>query len=193
MKKELWVSAITLIVAALTFSCAPLNVSGPSSTGKGVLQVYVTDALPKEVTAVEVKAKSIEVHKSDASEDSWITVLEDPGVFDLVKIAGVNALLGTSELPSGSYTQVRLDISEVNVMLNGKQVKATVPGDKLKLVGTFIIEEGKKTPITIDFDGEKSVVLAGNDKVMLKPVVKLIVGNPESTPATPTTTPTSTP
>ena len=184
--KRLWVLIITLIIASLTFSCAS------PGTGKGSLQVYVTDALPKEVSAVEVKAKNIEVHKADASEDSWITVLKDPPVFDLVKIAGVNVLLGTSEIASGNYTQVRLDIAEVNVTVEGKQFKATVPSDKLKLVGTFSVEEGKRTPITIDFDGEKSVVLAGKDNVMLKPVVKLIVGKPESTPAASTANTTST-
>ncbi len=184
--KKLWVLIITLVLASLTFSCAS------PGTGKGSLQIYVTDALPKEVSAVEVKAKNIEVHKADASEDSWITVLKDPPVFDLVKIAGVNVLLGTSEIASGNYTQVRLDIAEVNVTVEGKQFKATVPSDKLKLVGTFSVEEGKKTPITIDFDGEKSVVLTGKDNVMLKPVVKLIVGKPESTPAASTANTTST-
>ena len=186
--KKLWVLIIILALANLTFSCASPGASGP----KGSLQVYVTDALPKEVSAVEVKVKNIEVHKADASEDSWITVLKDPPAFDLVKIAGVNVLLGTSEIASGNYTQVRLDIAEVNVTVEGKQVKATVPSDKLKLVGTFSVEEGKKTSITIDFDGEKSVVLAGKDKVMLKPVVKLIVGKPESTPAASTANTTST-
>ncbi|MBF8265736.1 MAG: hypothetical protein HW384_1600 [Dehalococcoidia bacterium] len=162
---------------------------------KGTMQVYVTDAPPKGVTAVEIKASNVEAHMAGAAEDQWVTLLKDPPVFDLVKATGVNILLGTSDVAAGKYTQVRLDIANVTVTIDGKQVKATVPSDKLKLVGDIVVEEGKKTPISLDFDAEKSIVMQGQDRVSLKPVVKLIVAKPGSTLETPvsgtTTTPTT--
>jgi predicted thioesterase len=151
--------------------------AGPA-TAKGTIQVYVTDAPPEGVTAIEIKASNVEAHMSGAPDDQWVTLLKDPPVFDLVKTIGVNYLIGTSDIAAGKYTQVRLDITEVTVTINGKQLKATVPSDKIKLVGEIIIEEGKKTSISLDFDAAKSIVLEGQDKISLKPVVKLIVAKP---------------
>jgi putative lipoprotein len=131
-----------------------------------------------------------------AADDQWVSLLKDPPVFDLVKATGVNVLLGTSDVAAGNYTQVRLDITDVTVTLNGTRVKATVPSDKLKLVGEITVEAGKKTSISLDFDAEKSIVMEGQGKVSLKPVVKLIVAKPGSaleTPVAGTTTPTTSP
>ena len=182
---------ILSMVALLLGACA-----GPATGNKGTMQVYVTDAPPKGVTAIEIKASNVEAHMVGAADDQWVSLLKDPPVFDLVKATGVNVLLGTSDVAAGKYTQVRLDITDVTVTLNGKQVKATVPSDKVKLVGEITVEEGKKTPISLDFDAEKSIVMEGQDKVSLKPVVKLIIAKPGSTLETPVsgiTTPTPTP
>jgi len=176
------------VVAMLLGACA-----GPTMASKGTMQVYVTDAPPKGVTAIEIKASNVEAHMSGAADDQWVTLLKDPPVFDLVKATGVNVLLGTSDVAAGKYTQVRLDITDVTVTLNGKQVKATVPSDKLKLVGEITVEEGKKTPISLDFDAEESILLEGQDKVSLKPVVKLIVAKPGETLETPVAATAATP
>ncbi|MDO8750494.1 MAG: DUF4382 domain-containing protein, partial [Dehalococcoidia bacterium] len=161
MKMKLILGMVILsIVAMLLGACA-----GPTTAGKGTMQVYVTDAPPKGVTAIEIKASNVEAHMAGAADDQWVSLLKDPPVFDLVKATGVNVLLGTSDVAAGKYTQVRLDITDVTVTLNGKQVKATVPSDKLKLVGEITVEEGKKTSISLDFDAEKSIVLEGQDKV----------------------------
>jgi hypothetical protein len=178
---------ILSMVAMLLGACA-----GPTTASKGTMQVYVTDAPPKGVTAIEIKASNVEAHMAGAADDQWVSLLKDPPVFDLVKAIGVNVLLGTTDVAAGKYTQVRLDITEVNVTVNGTQVKATVPSDKLRLVGEITIEEGKETPISLDFDAEKSIVLEGQNKVSLKPVVKLVVAKPGETLPTPTASHTAT-
>jgi predicted thioesterase len=189
MKRKFLILGIVILsmVIMLLGACA-------GTTAKGTMQVYVTDALPNGVTAVEIKASNIEAHMAGAADDQWVSLLKNPAVFDLVKVSGVNYLLGTSDVAAGKYTQIRLDITDVTVTLNGKQVKATVPSDKLKLVGDITVEEGKKTSISLDFDGEKSVVLESDGKVSLKPVVKLIVAKPGEILETPVagTTATST-
>lgn len=168
------------MVALLFGACAE-----PATDNNGTIQVYVTDAPPKGVTAIEIEASNFEAHMSGTDDDQWVTLLADPPIFDLVKAIGVNFLLGTADIAAGKYTQVRLDITSVTVTLDGKQVQATVPGDKLKLVGVITIEEGKTTSISLDFDAEKSIVLAGQEKVSLKPVVKLVVAKPGETLSTP--------
>jgi Domain of unknown function (DUF4382) len=188
MKKGLLAVGIVVLclISLLMGAC-----SGTSTASKGSLQVYVADAPPKGVTAINIKASNIEAHMSEADDNTWVTVLKDPPVFDLVKATGVNVFLGTSDIAAGKYTQIRLDITEVTVTLNGQDVKATVPSDKLKLVGDITIETGKKTPVSLDFDAEKSIVLEGQNKVSLKPVVKLTVGQPDETLATPSATSTT--
>ncbi|RJO61368.1 MAG: DUF4382 domain-containing protein [Dehalococcoidia bacterium] len=176
-----------LVILSITI---PLFGACAKSEKTGTIQVYVTDAPPVGVTAVLIKVSKVEVHKSGEADDQWVTVLTNPQVFDLVQVSGVNHLLGTSDLAAGNYTQVRLEIVDVTVTIAGVQVKAIVPSGELKLVGNIVIEAGKQTSVILDFDGEKSVVLEGQDKVSLKPVVKLIVGTPVAPPVT-TTAPTS--
>lgn len=187
MRKILRPFVFLLAMGALLLgACAAPAGSG---TGSGTIKVYVTDAPPKGVTAVVIKASNVQVHASGAADDQWVTVLTDPPAFDLVKASGVNVLLGTSNITSGNYTQVRLDITDVTLTVNGQQVKATVPSDKLKLVGNIQIVDGKQTSVSLDFDAEKSVVEEGQGRWALKPVVKLIVGQPGATLASPTATP----
>ena len=59
---------------------------------------------------------------------------------------------------------MRISVIEVIATIDGKEVKAEVPSDKLKLVGNFTVEKGKETAITLDFDAEKSVVLRGKQE-----------------------------
>jgi len=182
---------ILSMMATLLGACA-----GPTAAKEGTMQVYVTDAPPKGITAIEIKASNIEAHMTGAAEDQWVSLVKDPPVFDLVKTTGVNVLLGTADVAAGKYTQVRLDITDVTVTANGTQVKATVPSDKLRLVGEITVEEGKDTPISLDFDAEKSIVMEGQNRVSLKPVVKLVVAKPGEKlerPVAGTTTPTPSP
>jgi hypothetical protein len=175
MKKRLFVTGIIICALAVSFlgACtATVNASD------GKIQVYVTDAPSENVTAIEIKVSTIEVHKAGAGEGEWITLLENPPIFDLLKVAGIDSLLGTANVTSGNYTQVRLGITSVMVTINGENKTATVPSDKLKFVGNFTVEAGKTTAIGFDFDAAKSIVIKGNGEVSLKPVVKLITGKP---------------
>jgi hypothetical protein len=177
MKIVRLLSAMALL-GLLVLTVVGCSGAAVTADGEGTIKIYFSDAPPEGVTAIEIKASNIEAHMSGEDDGQWVSLLTNPDVFDLVKAIGVNVLLGTSDIPAGKYTQVRLDITEVTVTLNGAQVKATVPSDKLKLVGNFTIEDGKTTSISLDFDAEKSIVVTGQGKVSLKPVVKLIISEP---------------
>ena len=189
MKIMNWKQALCILGVCILGATIPVLGACAKSGNDGSIQVYVTDAPPVGVTAVLITAGKVEAHKSGDSDDKWVTLLTNPPVFDLVKSSGVNYLLGTSDLAAGNYTQVRLEITDCTVTIAGEQVKATVPSGELKLVGNITIEAGKRTSVILDFDGEKSVVLEGQGKVTLKPVVQLTVSAPvaESTIAVATT------
>ena len=160
--------------------------------GTGELQVRVTDAPPEGVSAIVVTVSNIEVHKAGAREgEGWITLFSatsttgttsiPPKRFDLVKVTGIEEVLGTEVFAVGKYTQIRMDVDSVVVTLQVKPGEATttkeaeIPGDKLKVVRPFDVEEGQTTVLTLDFDAEKAVIVTGTGDVRFKPVVKLLV------------------
>ena len=58
---------------------------------------------------------------------------------------------------------------------NGTAYTAEAPGGKLKIVRPFTVETGGSTVLTLDFDGEKSLISTGNGNFMFKPVVQLAI------------------
>ena len=80
----------------------------------------------------------------------------------------------------GRYTTIRLDIEEVKIKVVDEEDYhyAKVPSEKIKLVGTFVVPENGVTEVTLDFNGEKSVLVTGNGEYHFKPVIKLLASEP---------------
>ena len=159
---------------------------GSERVGWGIVEIRVTDPPPANVKSALVHLSSIEVHMagndvSDNSSDNtsgWITVIGAPASFDLMSVIGIDQILGSANLTAGKYTQIRMSVANVTgVTTDNVSYTAEVPGDKVKIVGSFNVGDGKKTVLTLDFDGEKSLVRTGEGKFLFKPVVKLLVNN----------------
>jgi hypothetical protein len=147
----------------------------------GILEVRVTDAPTHDVSAINVTVGDIEVCKA-GSETGWITVIKEDKSFDLLKLRGVEEVLGSNKVDVGHYTQIRMDVKNVTVTIDGEPQKAVLPSGKLKLLGSFKVEKDETTVLTLDFDADKSVKIAkvGTGKVIFKPVVKLVITEPEA-------------
>ena len=143
--------------------------------GTGTLEVRVTDAPDPSITAVYVTTDNIEV--SIAGKE-WLSVIDEAITFELLALEGVEAVLGTAELPVGKYGQVRLSVPEVQVEKDGELITAEVPGDTIKLVGNFELVAGEKTFISLDFEVDRSLVDRQRQGFLFKPVIKLAVGEP---------------
>jgi hypothetical protein len=124
----------------------------------------------------------MEVHYVSDNVGEWITIIEAPPSFDLMAVIGVEEILGSANVTPGKYTQIRMDVDRVEVVTTaGDNITAEVPSGKLKIVRPFTVEAGVTTVLTLDFDGEKSLVLPGKDvaaaaqRALFKPVVKLLV------------------
>ncbi len=118
-------------------------------------------------------------HEPSGETGKWITIpISGPNPFDLLKLQGINEVLGTSPLQAGRYTQIRMEINKVEVSLGGGALQeATLPSGELKFVRPFDVIDGVTTNVKLDFDAQKSVNVTGNGKVMVKPVVKLAITN----------------
>ena len=174
--------AVLVSVAAVLAGCG--GASGPAAPPageSGTLEVRVTDQLDPRVSSVLVTVTDVEVHH--AGSDGWRTVVEGPVSFDLIALSGVEAVLGTGRLEAGRYTQVRLNVGHVEVTRSGKTAEAEVPSDALKLAGTFVLDLGETTIITLDFQVEESLFERGGTALfrpvlVFKPTVKLLIGEP---------------
>ena len=150
--------------------------SAQPGSGQATLELRVTDAPPEGVSKIEITVGSVEVNRAEGpSPVGWETVISEPQTFDLVQLEGIEALLGSSQLEPGRINQIRLEIVEATITLNGEDLTATVPSGRLRLVGSFELSADETTVVTLDFDADKSVVLRGNMNPLIRPVVKLLV------------------
>ncbi|MFQ6121580.1 MAG: DUF4382 domain-containing protein [Dehalococcoidales bacterium] len=149
----------------------------------GTLEIRVTDPPPADVDSAIVYLTNIEVHQV-SDNAGWIPIIGAPPSFDLMDVIGVEQVLGSANVTAGSFTQIRMDVDRVEVVTTaGDNITAEVPSGKLRIVRPFNVGAGTITVLTLDFDGEKSLILPGKDiatgreRALFKPVVRLKVGH----------------
>jgi len=181
MKKtaKIVITVVTLLLLVLTAACAPTPgevTPAPTPTlpaGMGMIEIRVTDPPPPSVTSANVTLTNIEVHREGGG---WETIIIDEATFDLLDVVGVTEVLGSANVTAGSFTQIRMDVDSVEVIsATGDNITVGVPSGKLRIVRPFNVEAGVKTILTLDFDGERSLIITGEGKALFKPVVKLLI------------------
>jgi hypothetical protein len=167
MKKILFLFLLT----AAFISCR--KEEGPDF-GKASLTFRLTDA-PAAYDKVNIDIIGMEV----IIDDSVINLDVNGGVYNLLDLVnGKDTLLVEQDVPAGRISQVRLILGDNNsIVVNGevnplKTPSAQQSGLKLNVDADF--EPGIAYEYTIDFDAARSVVETGNDKYILKPVLRVI-------------------
>jgi len=141
---------------------------------QGTIEIRVTDPPPPGVDSANVTLTKLEVHLVSDNESGWITIIEEEVTFDLFEIIDQVMVLGSENVTPGKYTQIRAEVTGVEGLTKaGDPYKAEVPSGTLKFVRPFNVEDGMTTVLTLDFDGDKSLIMTGKDKFLFKPVVKL--------------------
>lgn len=178
----IYLLAVSLLVGTTMLTACGGTAEEPAAredlSGTGIVEFRATDAPPKDISHIWVTAATIEVHKADADEDTWVTVVDQEQRFDLVAIQGVEVSLGEEEVAVGQYTQIRLDVTEVIVTMEGEDIIARLPSGKLKVVRPWEVKPDEKTILTLDFEADKFVVVTGKT-VQVKPVIKLNISQGE--------------
>lgn len=151
---------------AIGSSAQPFGTSSISSSGK-------PSWVNPDIGEVEITYDLVEVHEEELG---WIELSSEERTESLSNEENVDTFADVTELQAGHYTQIRLSIVAARVEIDGTWRSMRVPSEKLKLVGEFDIQPGALTRLTLLFDADASVVVAGNSgQVLLKPVVKLAV------------------
>lgn len=140
-----------------------------------VLRMLLTDAPLDGVDQVNVTFDRVEVQHSMAG---WTTVTSSVQTFDLLALQnGVTADLGLTSLSTGTYSQIRMHLTDAWLVIDEEPVDLFVPSGEqsgLKIPHDFTIEPGSQTDIVIDFDAGESVHQRGNGEWIMRPVLKVV-------------------
>ncbi|HXD39918.1 MAG TPA: DUF4382 domain-containing protein [Ramlibacter sp.] len=184
-----WIGALG--IAAMMAACG--GGGGSAASTDGSLRVALTDAPSCGFDHVFVTVEQVRVHQSASAADSdagWTDINITPArKIDLTTLTnGVLEELGTTTLPAGQYSQIRLVLSSNasgtttfanSVQPTGGTLTAlTTPSAQqsgLKLQAHFEVASGQTADLVLDFDACKSIVSAGNSgKFILKPVISVL-------------------
>lgn len=175
MKKEIFSTALIIIFLFVLNNCSGSSTN--SNDGKGTLQISLTDA-PAAYDSVIIHFNEISAH----IDSDWVHVNIEPQRVNLLDWSnGETMLLGSADIPSGDYSQIRLIIDSAFVGINGEVHELDVPsGSKtgLKLGIHFTINEGSTYEMVLDFDACRSIVVTGPKRnphgYKLKPTIRVV-------------------
>lgn len=164
-----------MLVGAGCTATTSTSVTTPPPPTQGRAVFTITDAATAitGVTAATITVNKLEVH---SAAQGWVTVSSSTKQYDLLalKQTGSAALLADANLAAGTYDQLRLEISKVELTVNGQTQQATLPSGNLKIVGNLTVVAGNTSTAQLDFMVDKSLHLTGSGKYILAPVVRLL-------------------
>ena len=165
-----------LIALPLLFCIA----CGKDATTNATLELRMTDGPGSfEAVVIDVQGAEVHVNKDTANNAGWQPLTVRNGLYDVLKLNnGIDTLLGSTTLPLGDISEIRLLLGNNNsVKVGGVSFPLTIASaDKsgLKLKFEKKLVAGVSYKVTLDFDAAKSVkeVKKGVEYKM-KPVLRL--------------------
>jgi hypothetical protein len=164
-----------ILLLALSVSSCQKGVS--SDANKARLQVFLTDD-PANYQEVVIDVQDIRINYSTDSTNGWQSLTNvNTGTYDVLKLVNDNdTLLADAELPAGKIQQIRLVLGSNNyVKIDGQTYNLTTPSAQqsgLKLNIHQDVNAGITYKLLLDFDAARSIVRTGNNKYILKPVIR---------------------
>ncbi|WP_426670089.1 DUF4382 domain-containing protein [Mucilaginibacter sp. McL0603] len=163
-----------LFALIFCFAIASCNKDN-SSTGSTHVSVKMTDA-PGAYDAVILSVKSVVV-VTDKGEQ---TIAVGGGPINILNFRlGKDTLLAAQDIPAGKIQQIRLVLNDSGnqVVVNGTTYNLTTPSGQTSGVKLNVHDQlvaGIDYTLRLDFDAAQSIVLTGNGKYNLKPVIRAI-------------------
>lgn len=192
IKSSLSTAAI-LLMLIIGVSCT--NENQTNGNGKAQISFKLTDAPSLVYDAVYIDIQGVSVGVADefySDEDKdgyyeegdneykaeWVDLnIQNPGLYNLLDYRnGKAVLLAGGEIPAGKISQVRMKLGpDSYVIMDGMEYPLKTPsaqtsGLKFNLHQTLMPD--MMYSFTIDFDAARSVVKTGNNKFILKPVIR---------------------
>lgn len=159
-------------------------------SGHGTFAVQMVDAPNPDVKSIVVTVNEVDVQQESAGT---VTLFKGPLTVDLLTLTNTTQPLGQIELPVGKVNQIRLvlaDGPQYVVLTDGTQVPLVTPSGQesgIKLVGDFPVNACSKHTVTLDFDGENSILVhpaQQGTEYILRPVVRVKTETDTAEPCT---------
>ena len=167
-----------LIVVIITTSIISCKKEANSKNSAPHLKVYLTDA-PASYDAVLIDVKDVQINLTNDSVSGWQSLSNVAvGTYNLLDLVnGNDTLLADSDVPNGgTISQVRLVLGTNNfVVVNGNSINLTTPSAQqsgLKINVHQRLDSGFLYNLVLDFDAARSIVKTGNNRYILKPVIR---------------------
>ncbi len=199
--KILGYAAFVVIASAVIISCQD-NIKddlGLNSKGKATVVFKITDA-PFPSSQVDeayitvdwiklLKAGMEEEYNEEETESEGspfvLVELEEPATFNLLELRnGLTEIMAETELPVGSYAEVRLHVIDAGILLKDERAfplkvpSGDASGLKLRMEPALTLTEGEVVEVLFDFDISRSFVMKGNLNNIVgfnfKPVVRAV-------------------
>ena len=173
--KKVFAAIIVLAVVIIAAAGAFVLLQPSSGTSSGIVSIYVKDA-STDWKYVNVTFSEVQIHQASGGNDSgWQTISMENSTIDLAALTNISQLLGSSSVPAGNYTQIRIVVISVTGMMNnGTNVTFNVPSGELKTTHPFEIVAGNTRSFTIDVDLQQSIVQNPNGWTF-KPVLGAVI------------------
>jgi hypothetical protein len=174
-RNTLTVIAVATAVSFFAYACTK-NDSG-TSAGRAGFQVYLTDD-PGNYEEVRIDVKDILINYSSDTSNGWQSLGNvKTGIYDVLKLVNdKDTMLANAEIQAGNIQQIRLVLGTNNyVKVDGVDYPLQTPSAQqsgLKLNIHQDVNAGIVYKLLLDFDASRSIVKTGNNKYILKPVIR---------------------
>ena len=177
--KSTTAGGLVLVMFSMLGGCQKGDNTTDPANGSGTIAVRLVDA-PAGYDAVNIAVDSIRVHLNVSDTvGGWYTISRFPAVYNLLDFTnGNDTIIAEGLVPAGYYSQIRLYVNDgCNIIEDGSIHSLEVPSGTqsgLKLNVQANILPGVRYVVTLDFDAGRSIVVTGNGRYMLKPVIKVV-------------------
>ena len=144
------------------------------------LEVRLTDD-PGNFDAVNIDIRDVQINVTGDDNNGWQSLPGvRQGIYNLLDLVNdKDTLLVNADVPSGRLQQLRLVLGNNNtVVVDGVTIPLETPSAQqsgLKLNIHQDVAGGILYTLVLDFDAARSIVVTGNKKYILKPVIRTVL------------------
>ena len=174
----------TKLLAFLAFLAPIVIIScqkdAKSDSGTARLQVSLTDD-PGNYQAVFIDVQDIKINLTNDSVSGWQSLANvNTGQYDLLRLVNDDdTILVNADIPVGRVHQIRLVLGPNNfVQIDNQLIRLETPSAQqsgLKINIQQDVTAGILYKLLLDFDVARSIVKTGNNKYMLKPLIRAVM------------------
>jgi hypothetical protein len=170
---------VSLVLGLLFFiSCSDKDNASPN--GKAKLEIRLTDD-PADYDAINIDIRDVQINVTGDDANGWQSLNGvNKGVYNLLDLVNdKDTLLAVADIPGGKLHQIRLVLGSNNtIVVGGVTLPLETPSAQqsgLKLNVQQDVTAGILYTMLLDFEAAKSVVKTGNNKYILKPVIRTVL------------------